>query len=43
MDARLDLIRLSCLEPHRDIEITYSMRPGEKLTEELWDEVTPLV
>jgi len=38
-----DLIRLSGLEPHRDIEILYTgIRAGEKLTEELWDEGTPL-
>ena len=38
-----DLVRLSGLEPHRDIEIAYTgIRPGEKLTEELWDEDTPL-
>ena len=44
MDARLDLIRLSGLEPHRGIEISYTgIRPGEKLTEELWAERTPLV
>jgi len=43
LDLVEDLIRLSGLEPHRDIEIMYSgIRPGEKLTEELWDEGTPL-
>jgi len=43
LDLVGDLIRLSGLEPHRDIEISYTgIRPGEKLTEELWDEGTPL-
>ena len=34
-----DLIRLSGLEPRRDIEIVFTgMRAGEKLSETLWDE-----
>lgn len=44
LDLAEDLIRLSGLEPHRDVEIEYTgIRPGEKLTEELWDDETPLV
>lgn len=43
LDLAEDLIRLTGLEPHRDIEISYTgIRAGEKLTEELWDEGTPM-
>ncbi len=38
-----DLIKLSGLEPYKDIEIVFTgIRAGEKLAEELWEENTPL-
>ena len=38
LDLAEDLIRLSGLEPHRDIEIIYTgVREGEKISEDLWN------
>ena len=41
LDLAEDLIRLSGLEPERDIEIVFTgIRSGEKLSEDLWEQGT---
>lgn len=39
LDLAEDLIRLSGLEPGKDVEVVFTgIRPGEKLSEDLWEE-----
>jgi len=41
LDLADDLIRLSGLEPGKDIELVFTgIRPGEKISEDLWEEGT---